>query len=63
MQVVRNLRQDDAYVLYHCGMDQPNEDELPSNLRGTNFSNFFAVPLNRVSVPDTTAFGFMVRGW
>ncbi|KAF5837778.1 hypothetical protein DUNSADRAFT_3850 [Dunaliella salina] len=58
-KVVRNLYQDDTYVLYHCGMDAPTEDALPADLQGKNFSNFFAVPLHHVSVPDTSAFAFL----
>mmetsp|Transcript_20767 Transcript_20767/g.57903 ORF Transcript_20767/g.57903 Transcript_20767/m.57903 type:complete len:663 (-) Transcript_20767:614-2602(-) len=58
-KVVRNLRADDAYVLHHCGMDKPTEDALPADLQGKNFSNFFAVPLHHVSVPDTSAFAFL----
>jgi len=63
-QVVKNLRKNDTYVLYHCGMKAPAMEELPEEVRQIeNFNNFFAVPLNRVSVLDTSAYGFMVRGF
>lgn len=58
-QVVRNLAADDVFVLYHCGLGRPADSDLPSDVDAST-AKFFATPLHKVSVPDTTALGFMV---
>jgi len=49
-----NLVTNEVYILYQCGTPKPS---VPAGARA------FEIPLRSVSVPDTTALAFMVRGW
>ena len=48
------------YVLYHCGLDRPAEEDLPQNVQDEGYTAL-AVPLARVTVSDGAAVGLLVR--
>jgi hypothetical protein len=57
-QVVKNIPNNETYLLYQCGTELPRSEVL-----ALPAAKVFEVPLRAVSAPDTTVLGFMVSDW